>query len=98
MRNMMIVIMSIWLIGASQTIVHANTMYGTGTVLSLTRNAINIGGTTYSLHKNAHVGISRQSGTKVIEETKSLSAIVPGQEVRYKTYGNMVLELIILKR
>ena len=90
--------MSVWLISASQVVAHASTMYGTGRVMSLTKDSININGTVYSLHKNAHVGIYRQSGTKVIEDTKTLNAIEPGQEVRYKTYGNMVLELIILKR
>lgn len=98
MRIIMIVVMALWLIGTSQSAVHASTMYGTGTVISVTNDSINISGTTYSLHKKAHVGIYRKSGTKVNEETRSLSAIESGQEVRFKTYGNMVLELIILKR
>lgn len=98
MRTIMIVVMSVWLVSASQTVAYANTINGTGRVISLTRDSINISGTVYSVHKKAHVGIYRQSGKTVIEDTKSLNAIEPGQEVRYKTYGNMVLELIILKR
>lgn len=98
MRFIIIAVMSMWLLSATQEPSYANTMYGTGRVISLAKDTINISGTTYSLHKNAHVGVYRQSGTKVIEETRSLNAIESGQEVRYKTYGNMVLELIILKR
>jgi len=98
MRTVMTVIVAIWLIGITQMMAHANTMNGTGTVTSLTNNTIRINGTDYSLHKNAHVGIYQHFGSKVIEETRSLSAIKPGQEVRFKTYGNMVLEIIILKR
>ena len=98
MRTIMIIVMATWLVGTSLSTVYASTMYGTGTVISLSRNSINISGITYSLHNKAHVGIYQKSGTKVIEETRSLNAVESGQEVRFKTYGNMVLELIILKR
>lgn len=98
MRSVIIVILALWLVAASQVIAHANSMYGTGTVTNLTKDSIRISGTSYSLHKNVHVGIYRHTGSKVIEETISLNSIASGQEVRYKSYGNMVLELIILKR
>lgn len=98
MRTFMTTIVAIWLIGAAPLMAHANTMYGTGTVTSLDKNSIVISGTPYALHKNVHVGVYRQSGTSVVEETRSLSAVEPGQEVRYKIIGTMVLELIILKR
>jgi len=98
MRTVMTVIVAIWLVGISQMMAHANTMNGTGVVKNLTQNTIKINGNTYSLHKNVHVGIYQHYGSKDVEETRSLKSIEPGQEVRYKTYGNMVLELIILKR
>lgn len=98
MRFFMTVMVTVWLIGTTPMLSYANTMNGTGTVNNVTKNLVTISGISYTIHKNVHVGIYRQSGTKVIEETRSISSVEPGQDVRYKIIGNMVLELIILKR
>lgn len=98
MRSVFMVIVALCLIVASQAIVHANAIYGTGMVIGLTKDSIRINGAMYSLHKKVHVGTYRKTGSKVVEETIPLHSVAQGQEVRYKAYGNMVLELIILKR
>ena len=74
------------------------TMYGTGKVSFVDKNFIAINGANYRIHNKIHVGSYQQRGTNVVEIPRSIRDVERGQEVRFKSVGNLVLELIILKR